>query len=106
MSELKPCPFCGGKPARFTWKHNFDEDSYYVTYGCTKKDHAVQVSGDSDLEAIDAWNTRYEPTCTWKVWVPEWEYTGNYDTECGNAFTWEDEKLPMFCPGCGAKVVS
>ena len=56
---LLPCPFCGCKPARFTWKKNLDKDSYYITYGCTKKDHTVQVYGDSDYEAIERWNRRY-----------------------------------------------
>lgn len=56
MSELKPCSYCGGKPA-------FSEERYAKLYGfnhtCKGKNPQVHVkcNGYSSLEeAIDAWN--------------------------------------------------
>ena len=51
MSELKPCPFCGGK-ARL----DIDLEWYYVY--CTKCQ--AQVEGDWRAEAIKMWNRRVE----------------------------------------------
>lgn len=108
MSELKPCPFCGGQPGRFLSKQNLDEDSYYISYECTKKDHSIRVSGDSDAEAIDAWNTRYEPTCK-NVFDGccengfECSVCGNEISDCEAYYvhgTWN------YCSKCGRKVVS
>lgn len=107
-TTLLSCPFCGGKPVRFTWKQNLDEDSYYVTYGCTKKDHTVRVSGDSDLEAIEAWNTRYERTCHA---LPSGVGCYISCSECGsyNIPMYRDSGshflMPSYCPHCGAKVI-
>lgn len=100
--ELLPCPFCGGKPTRFTWKQNLDEDSYCVIYGCTKKDHTIQVSGDSDLKAIELWNTRYEPTCTYE----EIEKQYYRCTNCGYEVHYYEYPPDEgeFCKGCGARV--
>ena len=102
MSELKPCPVCGGQPGRFLWKQNLDEDSYYISYECNKKDHSVRVSGDNDEEAAEAWNTRYEPICQWKVTGLDFEDT--YATSCGEKMIWEPYGVPAHCPGCGARV--
>lgn len=53
-SELKPCPFCGGKP----WIHHNDAIDNW-TIGC----NACQVSHwwHTQIECIEKWNTRATP---------------------------------------------
>lgn len=57
MSELKPCPFCGGK-ADHTWtmlSHDADGLAHYVK--CTQCPVGVGDYATAD-EAADAWNRR------------------------------------------------
>lgn len=51
MDELKPCPFCGGRP----YLHG--DDYYWVTcFEC-----GVETSGYEDVsKVIEAWNRRAE----------------------------------------------
>lgn len=108
MTELKPCPFCGG-------------GTHY--YAPAPIDHHIQCEKcfaetggfSSKEEAIEAWNTRAERTChpvsksgeefsfedrssTLTAWCSEChEYLG----EACDVFSYHDR----FCSGCGAKVV-
>lgn len=57
MTELKPCPFCGGE-VKVSLCHDFGVDDY--TIGCVE---ACPASADivifnNKQEAIKAWNTR------------------------------------------------
>lgn len=58
MSELKPCPFCGGDPVVEPYYHGKEVEGYTVAClyrGCVNP----QISLDGDREnAIKAWNTR------------------------------------------------
>ena len=51
MSELKPCPFCGGSKVSVAgWK-----DQYWVTCsGCETEG----PSGETKTEAMEVWNQR------------------------------------------------
>ena len=53
MSELKPCPFCGGEAEHY-------EDGYMQHYVvCTRRGcYARSFGFESEAEAITAWNTR------------------------------------------------
>lgn len=54
--SLKPCPFCGA-PARL-WKWGMGA---HTVVECTNYDvdiHRVSVQGDTEAEAVDAWNRR------------------------------------------------
>lgn len=53
MSELKPCPFCGGEAAVFTY-NNEEYDVKCRNPYCLAK----SSRWDTEAEAIDAWNTR------------------------------------------------
>ena len=57
MSELKPCPFCGGEAILLEdWK-----DGNFIV-GCANNDYIVRLSGipsfDNAEQAVKAWNTR------------------------------------------------
>lgn len=110
MSEiLKPCPFCGSDDVRIAV--TMHESWYYgECESCASRTGYLL----SQAEAIDAWNTRAERTCT------NTKMDGSYFmcSRCHAAFDmldWEGEPViwvddsPQFnsyCPHCGAKVVS
>lgn len=54
MSKLKPCPFCGGE-AELT---GFDAPEYWVWCPNCK---ASTDAHTGKMNAIEAWNTRYDP---------------------------------------------
>lgn len=104
MSDLKPCPFCGGEAMII---HSI-LDACFIT--CENNDcMAGQKVYSTKAEAIAAWNARTERTCmlirhgslanmpSFVCWSC---------SECG--FGWhhsEYDKQFSFCPNCGAKVV-
>ena len=51
MSELKPCPFCGGEP---TSSNEFDDEVLF--YGCTKDIDCPMY--DAPFVNLENWNTR------------------------------------------------
>lgn len=94
MTELKPCPFCGGE-ARYTEKSRFHIGWVYCP-GCG----AASGYYNTEAEAIAAWNTRAEQTC----------HTERSDCfECSECAFFDAYAAPSdfnYCPNCGAKVVS
>lgn len=54
MSDLKPCPFCGGRNQRVKSSGRW---GYFVSCACC----AVGPSAQSREDAIAAWNTRKQP---------------------------------------------
>lgn len=105
MSELKPCPFCGGEPETF----QDDEGRFYVACTCKKctVDWVQTASYINEEKAIDAWNTRYEPTCTMneREWDDGQIVWGCKCSNCGDKFTYESGNTWSYCPSCGARVV-
>lgn len=75
MSELKPCPFCGGKMK--TDVVTFDVEFYEPPYEQWYLEHidldaaadkrcpipTTDTFYETEAEAIEAWNTRVERTC-------------------------------------------
>ena len=107
MSELLPCPFCGGE-ARICAK-SFTDGTAYAWVECGRC-HAKSRYSDSSEDLILAWNARGERTC--RVVKSEldgqmWVYRHEFSCECGqrNLFT-SNSTPPNHCPNCGAKVVS
>lgn len=66
MDELKPCPFCGGEAEPFKDACFCAEDGtmYEIKWfvGCT--DCPALVSGETEVDAIAAWNRRVDNDCT------------------------------------------
>lgn len=75
MSELKPCPFCGGE-AKLVHSEPGREDRIWCIVRCKDWNctgHHLNVWYATDEDAADRWNTRHEqicPKCGAKV-VPE-----------------------------------
>jgi hypothetical protein len=105
VSELKPCPFCGGKASKVTWMQVDSKPLYQV--GCANLSCPITPSTEwliDDKAAIDIWNTRssHESVPHGK-WVYETiggkEYC--YCSECGQI---AESFEPHYCPSCGAKM--
>lgn len=56
MTELKPCPFCGGE-AEIKHVDWFEPGNYAYGAKCEKCGAESRI-GDTEAEAIAAWNTR------------------------------------------------
>ena len=95
MTELKPCPFCGGK-ARVICNPFAEGDAYFIT--CVECD---MLTGNFDSEAlvIEAWNARAEKTCHL---ISRYNASAFWFecTECGG----NSLHRYKYCPHCGAKV--
>lgn len=105
MSELKPCPFCGGE-AKI--ESESDQMGHLMLTGyivkCSRCWCAPKPNNyDGNIQnVIDRWNTRHERTC---IKVPgKMGYQGRkvVCSECGYGLG--DDRW-AFCPKCGAKVI-
>ena len=99
MSELLPCPFCGGEAN--TW------DGVYMWYVVCKECGAAGSPCLTEAEAIEAWNSRAERTC--HVVKNSRKYVLSdgcelFDDGCSicNGYVGDDDN---YCSNCGAKVV-
>ena len=91
MEELKPCPFCGGAAHLIVLTSL--PPMYQVAHVCKV---VAQGAKDTAEEAIEAWNTRHERTCTFE------QASGFFlCSECGEM----NLEKSSYCRGCGAKVV-
>lgn len=106
MSELLPCPFCGGEAElRHVSQLWEPRDNYWAACKCC---HMSGKTYRTEAEAIAAWNTRAELTChineldalTQTLSMVNCCSWGEC-SECG-CLTPTDS---VFCIECGAKVV-
>lgn len=105
MTELKPCPFCGGEA------HTYKNQLWHVA--CERARHGcVTMSAfGTEAEAVEAWNTRAERTCTMlRLTDCTCQYMHRYlCSECGEyneqPTVMGKSTPPNYCPNCGAKVV-
>jgi RNA polymerase subunit RPABC4/transcription elongation factor Spt4 len=107
MSELKPCPFCGGEDSVM----KLTSEDGFTSIGCLN-DHSffgIMVQGNTEAEAIEAWNTRHERTCRMTRVMERYDaYSAEYEitwacSECGRLS--HGVTKSNYCPKCGAKVI-
>lgn len=105
MSELKPCPFCGGE-AEATRSYGIASGFVFHIVECLCC-WAKTSFCDTEAEAIEAWNTRYERTCHTVKGSRKYVLSDGTElfedgcSECNGYLSDGDN----FCPNCGAKVV-
>lgn len=101
MSELKPCPFCGGEARFKVWGNVAGVECDRCGIGT----HTACI--DEYQNAIDAWNTRAERTCKNVHKPPKattfWPSPHFKCSECGCVHVSMD--YVYYCPNCGAKVI-
>lgn len=100
MSELKPCPFCGGEAQVVNRFGDIQHLFYVLCDDCA----ACGSLEKNEAEAADAWNTRHVETCT----IERNECGCNfayrlYTLSCGHT-VWTTGDAPNYCPTCGKKV--
>ena len=108
MSELLPCPFCGGE-AEIMHLPAVEPSAQWHIH-CANRDCEVDpfLWRSTEAEAIAAWNSRAERTCRNASYrVDESRF---HCSECEFGCWVKDvadgrDKLPRYCPNCGAKVV-
>ena len=92
MTELLPCPFCGGEAQTL-------RNGSWWCVACRTPFCCDVGKFDTEAEAIAAWNTRAERTCE-RVHADGWLWTCS---ACGSMY--DSGNLYNYCPNCGAKVV-
>lgn len=106
MTELRECPFCGSD-AFFSPKM---DDGHAIVF-CKGRCRAnPMVYADTDEEAIEIWNTRFEPTCR----IRQSGSATGFCSRCGAEFIGSivNNEPPDYvesvhhCPNCGAKVAN
>ena len=60
MSELKPCPFCGGEAETYETFDGWIAACSFEQSELDGRTHKAQAYGATEAEAITAWNTRAE----------------------------------------------
>lgn len=116
MTELKPCPFCGGE-AEFYPAACIEKGWYIATVQCVScaaqvcskpgLDRAEQEANES---AIQAWNTRAERTCKpIPKYIDDSPWPVMVCSECRRPLHYDGDESGVveyqpYC-GCGAKVV-
>lgn len=118
MSDLKPCPFCGGDDVNMGVRPHFREGKgngwTVLCADCggsigyiERPDGHFYAEYDTKSEAIAAWNSRAERTCKQEErgWGTEGDHARVWLT-CGHdCMVPTVQDLPNYCPNCGAKVV-
>lgn len=96
--KLKPCPFCGEKPAAIR-----DDEVYRIF--CSNHDCPVSVAiTDTDAFRESEWNTRAEEPTEEKTAHWDINVDGYYPfcSHCGEA----TQHMSRFCPNCGRKMIT
>lgn len=101
---LLNCPFCGGEGKLKVADGILDDFTMFYCYCPNGK----CIAGGTDWfrsreEAIEAWNTRAERTCTIEdVTFGYTDTSWGRCSSCGRKFPYVDDVVA--CPNCGAKV--
>lgn len=127
MSELLPCPFCGGEAEMLTAESMnggylfgimcndcrsrgdvYDTEAEAIAAWNSRADyHGYEQAAIEAWENIKAWNSRAERTCKQEErgWGTEGDHARVWLT-CGHdCMVPTVQDLPNYCPSCGCKVV-
>jgi Lar family restriction alleviation protein len=116
MSELKPCPFCGGDTVMIPGYETDGKKTYVPNWFVAKCCNCYCMTAKlyTEQDAISAWNKRHERTCHavdkhWEQYEPEPSH-GFLEARCdacGEYIGWRDySHVGEYCHNCGAKVVN
>ena len=107
MSELKPCPFCGGEAREHAaFAHGAaDRVGVYVECDGCGACSPTCWGEEAQRKASEAWNSRARHACRTKLNWSDPEDGCSYDcSACGDSFGMLYGEL-NYCPCCGARVV-
>lgn len=101
MSDLKPCPFCGGE-AQTTLRNIGDSGEDFWSVECFNTECGCDFClYHTEAEAIEAWNTRAERTCYITPYgLPLSDCPIGKCSNCGHGA----DVNSKYCWQCGAKV--
>lgn len=112
MSDLKPCPFCGGEafvnedPTNNGGKPHISGNVGLGRLWSVECDECGADGGywqGSDI-AIKAWNTRAERTCHIETRQSACGGYTDHCSECGADLGCDTRNTQHYCPNCGARV--
>lgn len=95
MTELKPCPFCGGEAA--VWRSERTLKHQIVCTGCL----ASTGQFESIDDAAEAWNRRAERTCRKVPGRMKYGRRMPACSECGQSL---GDARWAYCLRCGARI--
>ena len=96
MTNLKPCPFCGGEAKLMKqFESGVEVGSKIVCFDCLANFYQGEAC-DAE-ENIDAWNRRTEKVGEWIAKNNRWQCT-RCDGIAPKGIRW------TFCPNCGARM--
>lgn len=103
MTELKPCPFCGGE-AKTMEQHRWWV--FCPECMCDLGFEGMDESGcyghfDTEAEAVEAWNTRHVETCHNTDEDPMYFCCSKCGSTCSVEYGDGGYGRPSFCPSCG-----
>ena len=107
MTELLPCPFCGGEADISDEGLGTEPERYWVFCANSRCFVEGTPAFTTEAEAIEAWNTRHDRTC--KIYRISSTRDIRKCSLCGkhmyfsNPFARENLN---YCPNCGARAVS
>lgn len=108
MTELKPCPFCGGEARIEAYGMGYvPECDHRDTCHIANYERPANEWYTSEGFAVQAWNARWERTChSIKTWFKCSECRAEYDEWDEHGMSDNVNVLSLrYCPNCGAKVV-
>lgn len=105
MDELKPCPFCGGKPI-IKRTELLCAEQYYVLCKCGLLARFVKDEHNKE-QVINRWNSEeYKHIdCFMFQLRPEEDIDGCKCSNCNIIIPFLTGKDFNFCPKCGARVI-